>query len=103
MIEELIIQKSYWVFKFFVMFIKLMLPNNDEYTVLCPFTLTPPPKKNPCNESILVLSEVLDGENYHSKLNFCSKFKEKKTSFINLKNFMMCILRNKESFFYIVL
>lgn len=79
MIEELIIQKSYWVFKFFVMFIKLMLPNNDEYTVLCPYTLTPPPpKKNPCNESILVLSEVLDGENYHSKLNFCSKFKEKK-------------------------
>lgn len=73
MIEELIIQKSYWVFKFFVMFIKLMLPNNDEYTVF-----DPPPKKNPCNESILVLSEVLDGENYHSKINFCSKFKEKK-------------------------
>lgn len=41
MIEELIIQKSYWVFKFFVMFIKLMLPNNDEYTVFDP----PPPKK----------------------------------------------------------
>lgn len=40
MIEELIIQKSYWVFKFFVMFIKLMLPNNDEYTVF-----DPPPKK----------------------------------------------------------
>lgn len=47
MIEELIIQKSYWVFKFFVMFIKLMLPNNDEYTVLCPYTLTPPKKKIP--------------------------------------------------------